>query len=124
MLFFFRKAKIEKFHRILDSQRKNKSEKTKYPYKRFYVSSWHFLEKNQSFPDIMIFLSMHAINRRHDHIDKALNVLRVTESDLSFLFRKREPMFSYMEDGLNLINPGRFQDLYMTERGFIDLMVV
>ena len=65
-----------------------------------------------------MFLSMHAINRKSYHIDKAFNVLRVTESDsVVSVQEEREPMFNYEKSGLNLINPGRFEDLvYDKER--------
>lgn len=70
------------------------------------------------YPDVIAFLSLHAVYRRAEHINKALNVLRVTESDaVVSVQEEREPMFSYGETGLNLLNPGRFQDLvYDRER--------
>ena len=67
---------------------------------------------NHSFPDVIIFLSLHAVNRKEEHIDNALNVLRITESDsVVSVQEEREPMFNYGKNGLELINPGRFQDL-------------
>ena len=112
-------GKVPSHTRLLREKNKSEEKLRNIPIRDFmFLAGKHFFEKNQSFPDIMIFLSMHAINRRHDHIDKALNVLRVTESDsVVSVQEEREPMFSYMEDGLNLINPGRFQDLiYDRER--------
>ncbi len=41
-----------------------------------------YKDKIGSYPDVTIYLSMHAVNRRTDHIDKALNVLRINESDI------------------------------------------
>ena len=59
-----------------------------------------------------MFLSLHAINRNHKHIDNALNVLRITESDsVVSVQEEREPMFNYGRNGLEIINRGRFQDL-------------
>ena len=76
----------------------------------------YYSEINNSYPDIMIFLSIHAIHRKRDHIEKALNVLRVTESDSVVSVREeRDPMFKYQESGLKLINPGRFRDLVFDE---------
>ena len=75
-----------------------------------------YFEEHKTYPDIIIFLSMHAINRKKDHIEKALNVLRVTEGDsVVSVEEEREPMFSYSKSGLDLINPGRFQDLIFNE---------
>ena len=72
----------------------------------------HYEELHGVFPDIVAFLSMHAVCRRAEHIDKALNVLRITESDTAVSVQEeREPMFTHGEMGLKLLNPGRFQEL-------------
>lgn len=72
----------------------------------------HFSQINSICPDVIAFLSMHAVNRRPEHIDKAINVLRITESDsVVSVQEEREPMFGHGEMGLKLLNPGRFQDL-------------
>ncbi len=71
-----------------------------------------YFEINKSYPDIIIFLSLHAINRNSKHIENALNVLRITESDsVVSVQEEREPMFNYGKNGLEIINRGRFQDL-------------
>ena len=41
----------------------------------------------------MLFLSLHAINRKSAHIDNALNVLRISESD---------SVVSVQEEGTNV----------------------
>ncbi|MEL0008707.1 MAG: glycosyltransferase family 2 protein [Flammeovirgaceae bacterium] len=70
-----------------------------------------FKNKNQ-YPDIIVYLSLHAINRKTSHIDKAINNLIITESDsVVSVQEEREPMFNYGKSGLNLINPGRFRKL-------------
>ena len=77
-----------------------------------FLASEFYKDNEGSYPDIVIYLSLHAINRRADHIDKALNVLRINESDsVVSVQEEREPMFGYSKEGLNLINPGRFKDL-------------
>ena len=59
-----------------------------------------------------MFLSLHAINRKSEHIDNALNVLRITESDsVVSVQEETEPMFNFGKNGLEIINRGRFQDL-------------
>ena len=77
-----------------------------------FIAGKKYAEINNSFPDIIIFLSLHAINRNHEHIDNALNVLRITESDsVVSVQEEREPMFNHGKSGLQIINKGRFQDL-------------
>ncbi|MCL9781541.1 glycosyltransferase [Vibrio sp. S4M6] len=78
----------------------------------------HFFSVEGEYPDAIAFLSLHAVYRQTSHIDKAFNVLRITESDtVTSVQEEREPMFSYGGDGLDLLNPGRFQDLiYDRER--------
>jgi len=70
------------------------------------------------YPDSIAFLSLHAVRRQTEHVDKALNLLRITESDaVVSVQEEREPMFLHGENGLELFNPGRFQDLtYDRER--------
>lgn len=112
-------GKVPTHNRLLREKAKSEEKLKNIPIRDFmFLAGKHFYGIEQSFPDIMVFLSMHAIHRRDDHIDKALNILRVTESDtVVSVQEEREPMFSYMKDGLNLINPGRFQDLiYDRER--------
>lgn len=69
-------------------------------------------------PDIVAFLNIHAVQRRAEHVEKAINVLRITESDsVVSVKEEREPIFSHGSNGLDLLNPGRFQDLaYDRER--------
>ena len=83
------------------------------PIKDFMIrAAQHYESTNKSFPDIMVYLSLHAVHRTQDHIDNALNVLRLTESDcVVSVQEEREPMFKYGKNGLELINPGRFNDL-------------
>jgi len=75
-------------------------------------------ESTGTYPDAVGFLSIHAVNRRAEHLDKAIHVLRITESDsVVSVQEEREPVFSHGAEGLNLLNPGRFQDLtYDRER--------
>lgn len=77
-----------------------------------------FREREGRSPDIVTFLSIHAVRRRAGHIDKALNLLRITESDsVVSVEEEREPLFTHGPNGLHLINPGRFHELaYDRER--------
>jgi glycosyltransferase involved in cell wall biosynthesis/CMP-N-acetylneuraminic acid synthetase len=71
-------------------------------------------------PDMTAFLSIHAVNRRAEHVNQALQVLRITQSDSVVSVQpEREPMFAHDVLGLRLLNPGRIQDLsYARERLF------
>lgn len=83
------------------------------------LQAGHFHEEiNGSSPDIVLFLSIHALNRRAEHVEKAINVLRITDSDsVVSVKEEREPIFSHGPTGLQLLNPGRFQELtYDRER--------
>ena len=47
-------------------------------------------------PDIVSFLSLHAVKRQANHIDDAINVLRLTGSDsVVSVEEEREPMFRF-----------------------------
>jgi len=79
----------------------------------FLKSAGDFYKKEfNEYPDILIYLSLHAINRNENHIDKAINNLIISESEcVVSVQEEREPMFNISKSGLNLINPGRFRDL-------------
>ena len=83
------------------------------PIRNFLSQSGNdFFSEKGSYPDIMIYLSLHAVNRNFEHIDNAINILRINESDsIVSVTEEREPMFNYGRNGIELINPGRFQDL-------------
>jgi glycosyltransferase involved in cell wall biosynthesis len=75
-------------------------------------------ELNGTTPDIITFLSIHAVHRRAEHVEKAINVLRIIQGDsVVSVQEEREPIFQHGSNGLKLLNPGRFQDLiYDRER--------
>jgi len=77
-----------------------------------------FRQLHGKYPDIVAFLSIHAIGRTNVHVSKALNVLRVTGSDsVVSVCEEREPLFRQGQEGLRLLNPGRLKDLsYDRER--------
>jgi glycosyltransferase involved in cell wall biosynthesis len=103
-------GKVPKHIRLKRNKLKKSS---KIPIKDFMLSAANYYSKlYNSYPDILIFLSLHAINRRSNHIDEAISVLRINESDsVVSVQEEREPMFKHGVDGLELINPGRFQNL-------------
>lgn len=103
-------GKVPKHLRLLRKKTKNSRN---IPINDFMFSAGElYFENNNEYPDIILFLSMHSINRNSQHIDKAINVLRINESDsVVSVTEQRDPMFKHGQKGLELINPGRFQKL-------------
>jgi CMP-N-acetylneuraminic acid synthetase len=63
-------------------------------------------------PDIVVFLSLHAPLRKSLHVDKALDVLRINGCDsVVSVCEEREPVFRHGDEGLEVLNPGRFDQL-------------
>ena len=112
-----KKGKVPKHVRLL---RKTKTESSStIPVRQFMIEAGnHFAEETSRPPDIIAYLSLHAVYRNKEHVCQALDVMRITQSDaVVSVLEEREPMFSYREQGLHLINPGRFRDLaYDQER--------
>jgi glycosyltransferase involved in cell wall biosynthesis len=71
-----------------------------------------FMSEKNFYPDIVIFLSLHAPFRKAQHIDRAVNVLLAQAADsVVSVCEEREPIFAHGKRGLNLLNPGRFDGL-------------
>lgn len=71
-----------------------------------------YQKMHNNYPDIVLFLSLHAPYRKAIHVDMAINVLHVQSCDsVVSVLEEREPMFTHGQQGLNLINPGRFKGL-------------
>lgn len=65
-----------------------------------------------SYPDVISFHSLHTINCTAAHVDSAFNILRVTKSDsVVSVQEEKSALFSYHENGLKLMNPGRLVGL-------------
>lgn len=105
-----KKQIVRKHHRLL---RRESIELNKIPINDFLIKSANYYNKlYKCYPDILVYLSLHAVNRKKFHIDSAINTLIVSESDsVISVQEEREPMFKYGRNGLDLINPGRFKDL-------------
>jgi CMP-N-acetylneuraminic acid synthetase len=92
---------------------------TKLPIREIMLHAGNFHTQSLgACPDVVAFLSIHAVHRRAEHLEKAINVMRINESDsVVSVQEEKEPMFSHGSDGLDLLNPGRFHDLtYERER--------
>ena len=71
----------------------------------------HYLEYGY-YPDIVVFLSLHAPFRRAIHVDNAIDLLRINTCDsVVTVCEEREPIFIHGKKGLKLLNPGRFEGL-------------
>ena len=79
-----------------------------------------YQQRHHQQPDILLFLSLHAPLSRAAHVDNALDVLLTTAADsVVSVTEEGEPMFNHGRHGLELLNPGRFQQLvYERERLF------
>ena len=80
--------------------------------------SEYYFKEEKRYPDILVYLSLHSINRKGTHIDKAIDMLKLSKADsVVSVLEERDPVFKYSENGLDLINPGRFKKLdYDNER--------
>lgn len=79
----------------------------------------HYHECHGHFPDILIFCSIHSINRTATHVDKALNVLRINRFDsVVSVQEERSVLFANNENGLKMVNPGRLQALSFDREKF------
>lgn len=65
-----------------------------------------------NYPDIILFLSLHAPFRQSVHVDNAIDMLRITTCDsVVSVCEEREPVFVHGRNGLKLLNSGRFDGL-------------
>lgn len=105
------KGSIPKHHRLKRKPEQQKMDVV--PIRDFMIdAAEYYREIYQKYPDTVSFISLHAVNRTKKHIQDAINILRVTENDSVFsVVQEREPIFSYGETGINLINEGRFKNL-------------
>ena len=102
---------MPKHYRLKREQKKENTDIV--PVRDFMLSAGeHYSEIKGRYPDIIAFISLHAVNRNKKHIEDAINILRVTENDSVFsVIEEREPVFSYGQNGIDLINKGRFKNL-------------
>lgn len=64
------------------------------------------------YPDMLVFCSIHSTYRTPAHLDKVLNVLRVTQSDSVVSVQdEKSVVFSRGRNGLEVLNPGKLSGL-------------
>ena len=117
-----KKNKVSVHKRLL---RTSESNFQNIPINDFMISVGNFYKDSTgSYPDIIIYLSLHAINRRAEHIDKALNNLLISNSDSVVSSSRRERTYvQSWRSRLNLINPGDLKTFLLTKKSYIDLTV-
>ena len=71
-----------------------------------------YKQKNDIFPDIVVFLNLHAYERTAEEIKQSISLLKLTSSDtVVSVIKERKPIFKYGNHGLDLINQGRLSNI-------------
>ena len=69
-------------------------------------------DKQGIYPDLVIFLNLHAFRRKSQEIDQAISLIKLTSSDsVVSVNKERKPVFKYGDYGLKIINEGRLSDV-------------
>ena len=72
----------------------------------------YFISKNKQKLDYFVYLSIHSPFRTGDHIKKCFDILKVNKCDTVFSVQPEyDPIFKFTNNGLKLINPGRFNEI-------------
>ena len=71
-----------------------------------------FKNKNDIYPDIVIFLNLHAYQRKSEDIKQSISLLKLTSADsVVSVNKERKPIFKYGNYGLDILNEGRLSDI-------------
>ena len=71
-----------------------------------------FFTRKGIYPDIVVFLNLHAFERKSEDIDQSISLLKLTSSDsVVSVLKERKPIFKYGNFGLKIINEGRLSDI-------------
>ena len=80
------------------------------------LAAQSFMDTHSYFPDIILLANLHAVGRKGVHVEKAINMLLLTESDsVVTVQEEREPLFRQSINGVELLNPGRFDGLTLSK---------
>ena len=72
----------------------------------------NFFKKNDLFPDVIIYLSLHTIRKKVSYIDQALNTIIIKDYDsIISVNEEKDPVFLYDPLSLKLINKSRFDGI-------------
>ena len=62
--------------------------------------------------EIFIFLNLHIIRSKVDHVESAINLLKISDFEIVFsVFKEKEPIFKFQKNNFSLLNAGRFNNL-------------
>ena len=61
---------------------------------------------------IFLFLNLHIVRNKIDHLLSAINLMKISNFDIIFsVFREKEPIFKFQKKEFTLLNAGRFNNL-------------
>lgn len=115
-------AKKIKFEKLLLNKRDKKEiiNSAGVPTLELMIKAGELYNKhNGTFPDIVIFLNLHAYKRKSEEIDQSISLLKLTSSDsVVSVVKERKPIFKYGNFGLDLLNEGRLSDINLQREVF------
>lgn len=99
--------------KIFTVQRKNDESKRFLDIRKIIIDACeNYKKKFKKKLDLVVYLSIHAPFRKSEHIEKAINILLVNKCDTVFSVNlEYEPTFKFSKKGIQLLNPGRFDEL-------------
>jgi CMP-N-acetylneuraminic acid synthetase len=100
-------------NKIFTVQRNNENSKRFLDIRKIIIEAGEsYKKKFKKKLDLVVYLSIHAPFRKSEHIEKALNILLVNKCDTVFSVNlEYEPTFKFSNKGIQLLNPGRFDEL-------------
>ncbi len=62
--------------------------------------------------DLFLFMNLHIIRKKIDHVLSAINLMKISNFDIIFsVFNEKEPIFKFQKKEFSLLNSGRFNNL-------------
>ncbi len=69
-------------------------------------------KKNGGNSEIFMFLNLHIIRNKFDHVMTAANLMNLSNFDVVFsVFKEKQPIFKFQKKEFSLLNSGRFNNL-------------
>ena len=74
--------------------------------------SKHQYRKKKGDSKIFLFMNLHIIRNKIDHVISTINLMKISDFDIIFsVFREKEPIFKFQKREFSLLNAGRFNNL-------------
>ena len=68
--------------------------------------------KNGGNCEIFIFMNLHIVRNKLDHLESAINLLKISDFEIVFsVYKENEPIFKFQKERFSLLNAGRFNNL-------------